>query len=58
MKKNEHYFPSMEFVKNASGEWEKHAILSKGSEEDRTGKKELGSETMDEGSGEAFEEGA
>lgn len=58
MKKNEHYFPTMEFIKDvSSGKWEKRTVAGKGSEKDKTGVKELGSEIMDEGPGESFEGG-
>lgn len=56
MKKNEHYFPTMEFVKE-DGNWVRRQVEGK-SGEDPTGQQGLGSEVMEEmGQGESYEDG-
>ena len=52
MKKNEHYFPTMEFVKE-NGEWTKRLVKGVGSEKDQTGEVGLSSGVMDEAVGQA-----
>jgi S1-C subfamily serine protease len=47
MKKNEHYFPTMEFIKE-DGKWTKRMVKSVGSEEDKTGVNGMVSGAMDE----------
>lgn len=42
MKKNEHYFPTVEFCKDAAGEWRKWSFGGEGG---------MGAEVMDEGDG-------
>lgn len=42
MKKNEHYFPTIEFLKNAEGEWVKRTFGEEGG---------MGAEVMDDGEG-------
>ena len=55
MKKNEHYFPTMEFVREDGGEWEKRVVKGVGAENGVGG---LGSEIMEEvGAGESYEDG-
>ncbi|MCJ1322083.1 hypothetical protein MMC15_007428 [Xylographa vitiligo] len=57
MKKNEHYFPTMEFVKDNDG-WERRMVAGIGTK-DETGREGLGAEAMDEGvSGDSYEDGA
>lgn len=55
MKKNEHYFPTGEFVRDGTGNWDKRAVKGISSKEDGTGVEELGSERMDEGPGASYE---
>ncbi|MCJ1380921.1 hypothetical protein MMC17_004030 [Xylographa soralifera] len=57
MKKNEHYFPTMEFVKGEDG-WERRMVAGVGGK-DETGREGLGAEAMDEGvGGDSYEDGA
>ena len=58
MKKNEHYFPTMEFVKrDGDGGWERRQVVGAGGK-DATGREGLGAEVMDEGvGGESYEDG-
>jgi S1-C subfamily serine protease len=53
MKKCEHYFPTMEFIKSKeTGEWERRRVGG-----DEKGREGLGAETMDEGAGgESYED--
>ena len=55
MKKNEHYFPTMEFVKQ-DGAWERRQVVGAGGK-DATGREGLGAEVMDEAAGgESYED--
>jgi len=56
MKKNEHYFPTMEFIKEPGGGWEKRMVVGVAGT-DRTGAEGLSAEVMDEGAGEGYEDG-
>lgn len=57
MKKNEHYFPTMEFVKDENREWQRRRVEGVGGR-DKTGREGLGGEVMDEGvTGDSYEDG-
>ena len=57
MKKNEHYFPTMEFAK-VGGEWTRRRVGAEAVNGDVTGREGLGAEVMDEGAtGESYEDG-
>ena len=57
MKKNEHYFPTMEFIKDEEGGWKRRRVEGVGGK-GATGREGLGAEVMDEGAGgESYEDG-